>query len=426
MSSPVTQSILNRWQLLGYGALGWPLAMLGIPLYLYLPAYYQQNYDLSLAIIGLALLAARLTDVLTDPLIGHLSDALAAKVPRAWQVLSGFSLLLLGIYQLFFPQGFNAQLIEVVSGWQLVFWSFVTYLGWTWVQVPYLTLASERSDDAFTQSRLSASREGLAIVGVLSVLLLPLLLQQSFTELAFFQNLFWVFVGLLGLAGLSLLLSTPRLTMSSDRPSQPNPIAILRTIVKQQPILLKLLPIYLLNNLANALPATLFVFFVADYLQLDADKGLFLLVYFLSGVLALPVWLQISKRWGKAFSWQLSMGLAGFSFLGVFWLETGDFNGFMLICILTGLSLGVDLAMPASMQADLAQQQPQWAGLLFGLWGMVTKFALALAAGLALPLYDWGKSLELSTDWVLLGLYAGLPIVLKLWAMGLLQRFKRL
>lgn len=84
----------QKRQLIYYSLLGAPIAMLGIPLYLYLPLYYHESYGLSLAVIGLALLAARLFDVFTDPLMGWLSDQLNSRFNRIWQILIGLFLLI--------------------------------------------------------------------------------------------------------------------------------------------------------------------------------------------------------------------------------------------------------------------------------------------------------------------------------------------
>lgn len=286
---------MSRFSLFAYGFLALPLAMLGIPLYLYLPIYYHQTYDISLALIGAALLLARVTDVITDPFIGSLSDRWAARWPRKWQLVSGFALLLFGIYQLFFPQGFDGTATESITWLWLLSWSFVTYLGWTWVQVPYLTLAAEISKVDYEKTRLASVREGLAIVGVIGVLLLPLMLDQAIESIEFFQSLFIAFVVLLVLSG-ALIVQLKTLQAVSGTLIK-RPLQALWQLKNQQPHLLKLFPIYFLNNLANALPASLFVFFVADYLQLEEHKGIFLLVYFLSGLVALPVWMWLSKRW---------------------------------------------------------------------------------------------------------------------------------
>lgn len=402
---------INSSQLLSYGLLGLPLAMLGIPLYLYLPSYYHHQFGLSLTDIGLALLLARLLDVITDPLIGLLSDRYVTKLNRQWQVVAGFGLLLLGLYGLFFPTA------EQVSLWQLGLWSFISYLGWTWIQIPYLTLAAEISRDDYDKTRLSAWREAWSIVGVLLALMLPLLTEHSINDIELYQVFWGVVCMALVLAGVALL-QVRVLTTTIERPVVSLAHTLAQLVAHRE--VLRLFPIYFLNNLANALPATLFVFFVADYLQLEAQQGLFLLTYFIAGILALPVWLSLSKRWGKARTWQASMALASVSFIAVLTLEAGDFTLYLIICVLTGLSLAIDLALPASMQADMSQQQPALAGTLFGLWGMITKLTLALAVGVSLPIIEWAKALSL--DWPMLLCYAGLPILLKLLAILLLQR----
>ncbi|MEK9661169.1 MAG: MFS transporter, partial [Alphaproteobacteria bacterium] len=74
MSAASITAPLTGMRLVAYGALGLPLALLALPLYLVLPAYYADGLGLGLAAVGGALLAARLWDVVTDPLVGMLSD----------------------------------------------------------------------------------------------------------------------------------------------------------------------------------------------------------------------------------------------------------------------------------------------------------------------------------------------------------------
>ena len=88
------------------------------------------------------------------------------------------------------------------------------------------------------------------------------------------------------------------------------------------------------------------------------------------------------------------MLLAISAFSLVPFLPEGAFYLFSIICILTGACLGADLSIPPSIQADVLdfdklQTKSQRAGLLFSLWGMATKLALACSVGLAFPLLDW-------------------------------------
>lgn len=415
-------NLLSKGLLARYGWLGFSLAMLGIPLYVYLPTYYVEQSALSFSAVGAALLLARTLDVITDPLIGWCSDRIQHIVSRAVQIALSSLLLAVGVYHLWLPD------LATLSTTELFIWSFITYLAWTAMTIPYLALAAEISTQAYPKSQLSGVREGFAIMGVVTVLLLPVLSGLSAQSTDFYRLLFVLFLVSLFSASVWLI-NLPTLPLKPIHAI--SPWQLLKNIKQQQPKVFSIMPSYFLNNFANALPATLFLVFVADYLQLESLIGGFLMAYFLSGLIALPIWIKLSKKFGKRPIWQASMLLASVSFLGVFFLQSGDALGFFIVSILTGLSLGVDVAMPASIQSDLVQESgksptknrpqlnSQSSGLLFGLWGLLTKLALALAVGIAFPILDWSAALDQQNK-ALLWLYAGLPILLKLMAWRLL------
>jgi GPH family glycoside/pentoside/hexuronide:cation symporter len=114
-------------------------------------------------------------------------------------------------------------------------------------------------------------------------------------------------------------------------------------------------------------------------------------------------------------------------------LGPGDVAAFAAICVLSGMTLGADLALPAAIQADVVdldtrQGGGQRAGLFFGLWGMSTKLSLALAVGIAFPLLELGG---FSADGdnaahsllMLAVLYAAVPVLFKLGAIALMWHY---
>lgn len=121
------------------------------------------------------------------------------------------------------------------------------------------------------------------------------------------------------------------------------------------------------------------------------------------------------------------------AFVLVPFLGPGDALGFAAIVLVTGLCLGADLVLPSAIQADVVDVDRMMsghrrAGLLFALWGMVTKLALALAVGIAFPLLDLAGFSEQgdNTPDALLALsllYAGLPVILKLIAIVLMRDY---
>lgn len=409
-----------------YGLLAVPLAMLGLPIYVYLPAYYAKNYGLSLTAIGTALLVARIVDIFTDPLIGHFSDQYQSVISRKKQILVGALLLLPSAYFLLIPN------LETVTWFTLLGWSFLLYFAWTIIQVPYLAFAVEL--DYNNKTTLVSAREGLAIVGVLLVLILPIMIGQTVSEPAFYESFLLILIGLITISLLALIsLQTKKVFKKSNQSHLEvrNPIKQLKWLKQQAPSTLKILPAYFLNNLANAIPATLFILFVNQFLLLSESTGIFLLVYFLAGILSLPFWLMLAKKYGRIRVWRFSILLSIISFIGVFLLEAKDFNLYLIICLLTGLSLAIDIALPAAIQTDLSRKIEtehsgiNISGLLFGLWGMVTKLSLALAVGFGLPILDWAGYLNLDTQATLLTLYALPAILLKLWVWTQLPKLKQ-
>jgi Na+/melibiose symporter-like transporter len=407
----------SLWTDFGYGAMGLPLAMLGVPFYFYMPNYWFENWGVSLTAIGLALLVTRLTDMLTDPLVGFYSDRWTRHLGYLRQIQLGAVLLIVGCWPLFFPfeVAFQQQ-----TFWYLVLWSFMTFLGWTLISVPYQALVSKLTHQPDLKTRLTSFREGFGLIGVMVALSLPVVLSLPPTSREVFHTLFVVlFIGL----AVALLFQAWRLkpVLNDPKGELSHPVSI-QTLWQQHRWSFGIMPAYFLNNLANAFPATLFMFFVTYALQMEAQAGVLLAVFFVSGIVGLPFWFWVSKTLEKYQAWAFSMLFSAISFTGLIWVEAGDFEGYLLVCVLTGLSLGADLALPSSLQVDLVhrleKQSVRAAGSMFGLWGLLTKLAVALSLGIALPILETlhlkqGSPAALNALWVMYGL---VPVVLKLVA----------
>lgn len=408
-------------QPLVYGLLAWPLAMLGIPLYVYLPTYYHQ-LGLELSVVGSMLLLARISDIFTDPLVGWLCDYTGTR-GRYLLMTSGWLLLLFGLWHLLLP-------IEARAG-QLLLWAIWVYFAWTLIMIPYQALSAAVTPFPQRKTLYTASREGFALIGVITVLVLPFLLSDSQDYAQLFSLLYpLVTIGLS--VTLALLVWRLRLIKPVTVPQQRQLISLHTLhLIWADNNSRRLLPAYFLNSLANALPATLFLLFVEHFLHLSHYMGLLLLGFFLSGIMALPLWVWLAKKIGKYSAWRVSMISACISFIWVFTLQPGNLWGFALICLLSGLSVAADVALPASIQADIAQdlsnKNGSLSGLLFAVWGMLTKLALALAVGLALPMLGWlgWEQQSKISQQGLLWLYAGAPIALKLIALYWLRNTSR-
>ena len=406
-----------------YGLPGLPLAALGLPLYIYLPTFYAEQLGLGLAAVGTALLIARVSDVVTDPLIGLLSDWLPLPSRRKWLMAIATPLLIMAIWALFIPP-------EGSGFYWLLLWSLLVYLAWSLLTLPYTAWGAELSDDYDQRSSITASRESFVLIGTLFAAGLPLAMGFGSDEpgeaLAVLAE-FLVF--LLPIAVLICLIKVPE----SNRRSHAIGFRAGLALIKKNSLFIRLLFAYFMNGIANGLPATLFLLFVSYVLLLPEQFGLLLSVYFISGLIGLPIGVKLAQRFSKHHVWGASMLWAVIIFAWVPILSAGDFFPFLIICILSGLSLGIDMALPASIQADVidldsAEGGGQRSGFFFGLWGMATKLSLALAVGIAFPLlallgFDTQTQPADNNLLALSLLYGLLPIPFKLLAVWTIWRF---
>ena len=101
------------------------IALPTIPVYIHLPSLYGVQLGLGLGVTGLILLAARLFDAVSDPLIGALSDRFQFLGTRRkpW-IAIGSVIAGIGLYQGLAPP-------EIVSQTYLLVWLSSLYAGWT-------------------------------------------------------------------------------------------------------------------------------------------------------------------------------------------------------------------------------------------------------------------------------------------------------
>jgi len=96
-----------------------------------------------------------------------------------------------------------------------------------------------------------------------------------------------------------------------------------------------------------------------------------------------------------------------------------------IVCVAAGTALGADLALPAAMLADvIPSAQRQNTGLYIGVWVLIGKLALAVAAGVTLPTLSFFNYQPgvLGSVTPLVTLYVLLPIVFKFAATAILFR----
>jgi Na+/melibiose symporter-like transporter len=410
-----------RMAMFYYGVFGMPLAMLALPIYVYVPQFYAQRGGLTLAVIGAALLAARTAAAFIDPLLGWWITRSGGAYPRF--VAIALPLLLAGYGALFHP--------PVLAGGLALLW-FLASLMLVYTGFSLATIAHQSWGAALTQqpgerARLAAVRESCGLLGVMTAAAVPAVFGYEVLSVAF--------AAVLLAAAAALLLKAPR-PASVVIPEAPaageadnaarSGLASLLAPFRQRRFRALFL-VLMINGVAASIPATLFLFFAEDRLRLGANAGLFLLLYFASAAASMAVWPAVAQRVGEARAWAGSMLATALVFIWAWGLGPGDAVSYGVICMLSGFALGADLALPPALLAGViasAGDSGKNEAAYFGVWNWGVQMTLALAAGVALPVLEWlGYSPGTGQGLAALSFaYALLPCCLKLLAAALLWR----
>jgi Na+/melibiose symporter-like transporter len=153
---------LKRSTLFYYSLTDLPVAMSIFPVIVFIPRFYASDIGVSLALVGTIMIGVRIFDVLTDPLMGYLSDHTRSRFGRRrpW-ILAATPLMMLAIYQLFLPpEGAGAQ--------HMLIWSMTLSVATTMMLIPYYAWGAELSTDYNERSRVTGARAMAGVLGSLT------------------------------------------------------------------------------------------------------------------------------------------------------------------------------------------------------------------------------------------------------------------
>ena len=423
----MSDSRISLWRLIVYALPAVPLAALTLPLYSFIPTFYAETLGLPLAGIGFALFLVRAFDAVNDPVAGVLADRFrpAFGRRRIWFAAS-VPLVMIGVWKVFWPP------LEA-DVWYLGLWSLVLSVGYTFAILSFSAWGAELETSYEGRSRVAGMREGLTLMGLLLAITIPFSL--GWEDAGAFHG--FALLALCVVVALPIFTALTVSLVPEPKEHSTTRIGLVEGAlqIKSNSEFIRLASAFFLNGFGNSIAATLFLFFCSAKLGLEDLRGPLFLIYFLCGVISVPFWNWVAGQTSKHRAWCIAMIFAAIVFSPTPFLPEGSAWGFGAICVLSGLALGADIALPPSMQADVididtARTGEQRSGVYFSLWSLATKMSLALAAAAAFALLDWfgfdAQTPENSTaaGLVALGfLYGWGPIVLKLPALALMWNF---
>ncbi|MEL6597340.1 MAG: MFS transporter [Pseudomonadota bacterium] len=379
----------------------------GLPIYIYAPKFYADNFGVSLTALGAVLFGLRLFDVVQDPVLGWLSERLGeARRLAVWIGATVLAVSMIGLFAIVPPIAPLLWFALTITG---------LFSAFSFLSINFYAQGVGKAESVRgSHMRLAAWRETGALLGVCIAAVAPTLLADYVDQpFAIFAYSFAVITVLAAIA----MLPEWRGSVTNE----PSPI---REILADK-LARRLLILALVNAAPLAVSSTLFLFYVESRLNAPGMEGPLLVLFFLAAAASSPFWSWLAGKIGPRYALLSAMMLAIASFAFVLTLGEGDITAFAIICVLSGATIGADLTLlPALFAKRMASVSPN-GGQGFGLWSLVSKFTLAFAAAALLPILeangfsagDANSDTALAT---LTYLYALVPCALKLIAVALL------
>ena len=252
---------LTNFVLASYGAPAAPLALSGLPIAVYLPVIYADSdgFALSLGIVGLLIGLSRISDVVTDPLIGYLSDRWKTRWGRRkpW-VLIGTPIFAAGMWLLFMPPfEFSDVTVFGATFSNGYIWLFAMltlfYIGSTVKDLPFSAWGAELSNEYHERTLIMSWKEGLGVFGSLVSSFIPLFI-LFFGEVKPTDAVFWLVLVMcisMPIVNLNCLIVVPEWRVVE----QPRRIGVfegLKIVVKNKPYMI-LVIVFALGAVGSAM-----------------------------------------------------------------------------------------------------------------------------------------------------------------------------
>lgn len=416
---------MSKVKFFNYSFLAFPLAFVGLPIYINISDFYAKKFGLSLTFIGLSLIFIRIIDILQDIFFGYLSDYyIKNNVSRKKIIYYSIIFLAIVFFLLFNPPNINTKLYAGI--WFILILT-LTYSFFNLVTINYEAVVPLITIDKNDRIAVNSFKEFFGLIGFLFAALLPYLFssnpENSFEDGYFNLSIFFIFSSLL-----ITFVFFRKINFDEDHKNDKKNYNF--SIAFKDKKFLFFLLIYLINSIAVSFPSANIIFYVEDVLEKKDQFGIFLACYFLSAILSIYAWKFLIQKYGKIKIWLISIFGAILTFIFAFNLDENSANYFFLICFLSGIFLGPDLINPPSFVADLSHKKKDNLSSYYGLYNMISKIGLMIAASTSLVILgflDYQPGIDKTEGvYAIPYVYALIPCILKILVMYLLNIFNKI
>jgi Na+/melibiose symporter-like transporter len=390
---------------------------MSLPSLIFLAPYFNTHLGVPLAVVGLIFLVARIGDIVIDPWLGSMQDKTvhAFGRRRIWMVgTTPVLMALIALVFLGFQPGASPLWLSVAV--------LLMYAAYAAMMIAHLSWAGELQPDYHGRTQTLGMVQIAGMVGYVLLLLVP----------AVVVGMEWGGpADAVHAMGIVLLVAFPLtvwacVALTPERQTPPQPHATVKEVfqaLKSNPALRRVLIPDFLIGMSYGVTAALFVFLFRYHLGFETEAETLLLIYFVSGLLGIPIWTYLGRRFGKHRSLQIGCLHAALMLALLPFLPKGNLPIAIIGMVLAGVSQSAGTLMLRAMMADVVDEEEartgaNRSGLFFGLLMTTGKVGVAVGPITFAVLDAYGFDAKLGADntpvamAALVILYAVMPLIL--------------
>lgn len=379
---------LPRKTIFFYGLTQVPLAMLIVPLAIFLPNFYARDLGFDLALYGDIILLVMVFDIASDLLVGYLSDRTRGRFGRRkpW-IVAGTPLLMAGLYMLFLPSG-------MIDFWYVFSWTMVMRLGWTMIMIPYYAWGAELSPDYHERSTITGWRAAVSMITYLLIQLMLVISLRFYDFGGVANNVRMIGIAMMVILPLTVFLTTSQVAEKRELVPSVMPLwKSLRLTWRNGPFK-RLILAFFMGSVAMSVMMQSYTFFMRDVIQEERAFVYLLAIMYVVTIFSVPFWVKLSHRIGKHTTWITSFIAISVASPFYLLLGAGDLWWVLPISLIAGFSTGAYESMANSMKADVIdidtlRSRQDRAAWYFSAWSFATKSAGSIGTWLAFNGMVW-------------------------------------
>jgi len=354
-----------------------PFAALGLPLAVTLPEFYGTQLQLG-AIVGAVFMIVRAFDIFVDPPLGYWMDRTRTRIGR-------FKLwMLLCLPILFVSTGFIFLAHIGVSPVYLGVWLFVLYVGFSMAALSQASWGGVLSDDYDERSRIFAWWQVGNILGIICAALIPTVaLSLHYTYIQGVEAMGLFIMAVLPITiGLALWIVPEKISNTST-----HDIKLSHYFdMWKRPNVRRILWADLFLGLAPGVMGVLFFYFFEETKGLvRLQSQIAMLLYFVAGIVGAPIWVFVSKRFGKHTTLIASSLIFAGLYAGMYFVPKGNFIACAALTFANGIPYAASLLLTRACMADIGDEVMletghDHKGTLMAILSATTKIGYAVSA----------------------------------------------